>query len=536
MRKLDTIVWSIGARQQRLHISSTTPVWGTGTPLASWLSQIDLWSRGSADRTLVSLCEVVQRNAGDSEHRVLDVDDETITLCSRIDPAAARDRLALLAEASAFLSASTDLATVATAAARLAVPGLADWCVLRLSPLLEHVQRLVVGHRDSVREKEIRDIERRRHLRGQWAATLRGDGCTLTVETTSAPAPSDGHSRARMPSVGAELLGRGLASEITADLHGQRGRLGRLTFALARPSARYGIFDLVVANAFAQRVATALEQAALVQRSASDTLRRDQLLATVTHDLRNPLTAILAGAQGLLAAEDKTSSSGRHRRLEVIRRSAERMNRLTEDLLSVSQIERGGIALRCTTNSVHALLSEAAALFEPLAAQRAQTLVVSTPTPDVAVKCDSDRILQVLSNLMGNALKFAREHGRIELRAGLARDHVCFSVTDDGPGIAPANLPRVFELGWQATPCDHRGLGLGLAIAKALVLVHGGEIWVESRVGAGTTFFFTLPLDVAGAAVGSSPQARRHKTPTPGFFYVAPAAPANDALGARSAR
>jgi len=181
---------------------------------------------------------------------------------------------------------------------------------------------------------------------------------------------------------------------------------------------------------------------------------------------------------------------------------------------------------------VRSMLTEAAALFEPLAAQRAQTLVVSTPTPDVVVKCDSDRILQVLSNLMGNALKFAREHGRIELRAGLVRDHVCFSVMDDGPGIAPANLPRVFDLGWQATPCDHRGLGLGLSIAKALVLVHGGEIWVQSRVGTGTTFFFTLPLDVAAATFAS--QARRHKTPTPGFFYVAP--PANDTVDARSIR
>jgi signal transduction histidine kinase len=534
MRKLDTIVWSIGARQRRLHISSTTPVWGTGTPLASWLSQIDFWSRSTADGSLVSLCEIVQRHAGDSEHRVLEADGESITLCSRIDPAAARDRLALLAEASVFLSSSTDLATVATAAARLAVPGLADWCVLRLSPALERVQRLIVGDRDSAREKEIRDIERRRHLRDQWAATLRGDGCTLTVETTAAPPPArPERSRPRAPSpVGAELLGRGLSSEITADLHGQHGRLGRLTFALARRSARYGIFDLVVANAFAQRVATALEQAALVQRSASETLRRDQLLATVTHDLRNPLTAILAGTQGLLATEGTATSAGRQRRLEVIRRSAERMNRLTEDLMAVAQIERGGIALRSATNSVRAMLTEAAALFEPLAAQRAQTLVVSTPSPDVVLKCDSDRILQVLSNLLGNALKFTPDRGRIELRAALSRDYVCFSVADNGPGLPPGHLARVFDLGWQATPCDHRGLGLGLSIAKALVLVHGGQIWLESRVGAGATFFFTLPLDVAITTPG--PQSRRHKTPTPGFFYVA--APANDTADARSMR
>jgi len=536
MRKLDTIVWSIGARQRRLHVSSATPVWGTGTPLDTWLSQIDLWTRETANGRLVSLCETVQRYAGDTEHRVLEADDETITLCSRIDPAAARDRLGFLAEASAFLSASTDLATVATAAVRLAVPGVADWCVLRLSPTLEHVQRLVVGDRDSTREREIRDIERRRHLRDRWGATLRGDACTLTVETTAAQPPvHEGRSPPRRPSaVGAELLGRGLTSEITAELQGQNGRLGRLTFALARRSARYGIFDLLVATAFAQRVATALEQAALVRRSASETLRRDQLLATVTHDLRNPLTAILAGAQGLLAAEGATTSPGRQRRLEVIRRSAERMNRLTEDLLAVAQIERGGIALKCATHSVQSLLNEVAALFEPLAAQRAQTMVVSTPAPDVVVKCDSDRILQVLSNLVSNALKFTPERGRIELRAVLVRDRICFSVVDDGPGISPSQMSRVFDLGWQATPGDHRGLGLGLAIAKALVLVHGGEIWVESRVGAGATFFFALPIDLAVAGAGPPGSARRHKTPTPGFLYVAPRA--DHSLGVRSVR
>jgi signal transduction histidine kinase len=208
------------------------------------------------------------------------------------------------------------------------------------------------------------------------------------------------------------------------------------------------------------------------------------------------------------------------------------MNRLTEDLLAVAQIERGGIALRSATNSVRAMLTEAAALFEPVAAQRAQTLVVSTPSPDVVLKCDSDRILQVLSNLLGNALKFTPDRGRIELRAALSRDYVCFSVADNGPGMLPGHLARMFDLGWQATPCDHRGLGLGLSIAKALVLVHGGQIWLESRVGAGATFFFTLPLDVAITTPG--PQSRRHKTPTPGFFYVA--APANDTADARSMR
>jgi signal transduction histidine kinase len=416
------------------------------------------------------------------------------------------------------------------------VPGLADWCVLRLSPTLENVQRLLVGHGDWEREKEIRDLERQRHLRDQWPGTLRGDGCTLTIDTTCVPAsasasvlasavaPAEGDARPRVHSAAetaSELLGRGLTSEITADLQGQHGRLGRITFASTRRSPRYGIFDLIVANAFAQRVATALEQAALVHRSASAALRRDQLLATVSHDLRNPLTAILAGTQGLLASEGTTTSTGRHRRLEAIRRSAERMNRLTEDLLSVVQLDHGGIALRRSASSVHGMLAEVASLFEPLAAQRSQTLVVSTPSPDIVLKCDSDRMLQVLSNLVGNALKFTPDHGRIELRAWLAREHVCFSIADDGPGIPASSLAHVFDVGWQANPCDHRGLGLGLAIARALVLVHGGDIWVESRAGAGATFLFTLPLSAAPAVTGAAAPARRGKTPTPVLFYTA---------------
>jgi signal transduction histidine kinase len=132
--------------------------------------------------------------------------------------------------------------------------------------------------------------------------------------------------------------------------------------------------------------------------------------------------------------------------------------------------------------------------------------------------------LQVLSNLVGNALKFTPDGGRIQLKAWLAGREVRFAVADDGPGIRSRQLSRVFNAFWRAPPREHGGLGLGLAIAKELVSAHGGRIWVESPPGAGATFFFTLPLPIAGpeaANDGARPAAtRRTRTPAPTLLYA----------------
>jgi signal transduction histidine kinase len=520
------IVWSIAARTRRVRISNVPPRWDAGTPLDSWLKQVDLWSAERPGRLLVELGRIVGRSTDGCEHRVLGINGDTLTLCSRIDAGTALDRLAFLGEVSTFLSASTDIGTLATAASRLAVPQLADWCLLRFTSTAGSARRIWVGHADAAQERRIHQAVRRRQFPCHGGATWFGAGFTLTIDARA----GGGDRRPGQPAtdVGADPSSSGsddlgLASEITVDLVGRAARLGKLSLASKRGGRRYGIFDVMMAMDFAQRISTAIEQAVLVRRTLRAARQRDQLLATVSHDLRNPLTAILAGTQGLLTSAGGSANPNDQRRIQAIRRSAERMNRLAEDLLTATQLERGGIPLRPARHSVAALMREVGELFEPLAAQRAQTLDLAVPDPDLLIHCDADRILQVLSNLLGNALKFTPDGGHIGLSAAMVGDQVRFSITDDGPGIRPHELSRVFDAHWQAEPRDYGGVGLGLAIAKELVTAHGGKIWVESRRGAGATFLFTLPIDREDQSERRDTRSvKRSRTPVPPLLYTPP--------------
>jgi signal transduction histidine kinase len=140
-----------------------------------------------------------------------------------------------------------------------------------------------------------------------------------------------------------------------------------------------------------------------------------------------------------------------------------------------------------------AVIEDVCETLEPLASHQSLVLVCNTAAGLPPILVDGDRILQVFSNLVGNALKFTPAGGTITVQAEAADRAVRFSVADTGPGIPAEQIPRLWDRYWQASKTDHRGAGLGLAIAKGIVEAHGGQIWVESEVGRGTTFFFTVP-------------------------------------------
>jgi len=222
---------------------------------------------------------------------------------------------------------------------------------------------------------------------------------------------------------------------------------------------------------------------------------RDEVLGIVAHDLRNPMNAIAVSAAtmtGVPVSEDQ-----RLRQLEIIRRSAKELDRLISDLLDVSRIESGTFVIRAAPVHVRALLDEAQQLFEPLARARQIALDVGTAADLPPVAGDRDRLVQVLSNLLDNALKFTRAHGRVVLRARRLDGAVQISVEDSGPGIPAEHLPHVFDRFWQADRASRAGAGLGLAICKGLVEAHGGRIEAESTFGHGAVFRFTVPCAAA---------------------------------------
>jgi signal transduction histidine kinase len=226
---------------------------------------------------------------------------------------------------------------------------------------------------------------------------------------------------------------------------------------------------------------------------------REEVLGVVAHDLRNPLSTIITSTDMLL--QEKLEPARRTELLEVALRNGRQMNRLIGDLLDTVRMHAGKFTLDLEDVAVVTLFRQAEETFRPIAEKRAIYLEAIPPDDGVAVRADPFRVSQILGNIVGNALKFTPEQGTVTIRAAANGNHVAIHVTDTGPGIAPADIEHLFDDFWQARRNDHRGVGLGLAIAKGVVEAHGGMIWCDSAPGRGSTFSFTLPRAVtAGSA------------------------------------
>jgi two-component system, sensor histidine kinase and response regulator len=236
----------------------------------------------------------------------------------------------------------------------------------------------------------------------------------------------------------------------------------------------------------------------LKQKAEAATRVRDDVLATVSHDLKNPLGTIFTSSTLLLDME--MSPDAVRRQLEIIRRTAQRMDRLIQDLLDVSRLEAGHFSLELQAESAGSLMAEAHELLAGMAQAKNIGVTMRISHDDVLVNADRNRVLQVFSNLIGNAVKFTEEGGRITLAAGVDGDYMRFSVIDTGTGISAEDLPHIFDRFWHGA--EGGGSGLGLAIARGIVEEHGGSITATSS-GAGSTFSFTLPLVSVSSEVAS---------------------------------
>ena len=234
----------------------------------------------------------------------------------------------------------------------------------------------------------------------------------------------------------------------------------------------------------------------LTERARSDFAisNRDDFLGIVSHDLRNLLQGVVVNTDllSLRAADDEEGRqmlSG----LKRIERYSARMIRLIGDLVDVTSIDAGRLAVTPRSQDLCELAAEAVATFEPVAAAKKISLVLeSAESPPVLADFDHDRIMQVFANLLTNAIKFSPEGGKVWVRVERAEGTALCIVGDNGPGIPDAMLDLVFERFWQAGKDDRRGLGLGLYISRCIVEAHGGTIWAESKMGEGSRLSFTL--------------------------------------------
>ena len=278
---------------------------------------------------------------------------------------------------------------------------------------------------------------------------------------------------------------------------------GAITLLELDGRSPYGSDVRDLAEKFASHASLALENARLYREARRATEGRDQVLGVVSHDLRNPLSAIAMCASAL--REDTTiADTERESLLTTIVESTEWMNRLIQDLLDVASIEAGRLSLERARESPLSLVSRAVRMFEVEATQRRVALVEQLPAELPTLSMDASRIVQVLGNLLRNALKFTPDGGRITVGAVMQAGAVVFFVRDTGPGIPLADQPRVFDRYWHSRrTANKRGTGLGLSIAKGIVEAHGGRIWLESMPGQGATFYFSIPAEALVSIPGS---------------------------------
>ncbi|MGI8547113.1 MAG: sensor histidine kinase [Gemmatimonadaceae bacterium] len=411
---------------------------------------------------------------------------------ARAAPEAAERRAAFLAEASHVLGMSFDYHTTLATLTRLAVPALADYCTVDIIGRDGVIERVGVAHVDRDKEPLLwqaarwvnTDAPKAHHLRKALVdgeSVLCGDAPDVMIATQHIDQEQE-HL----------LMQLGPQSLLSVPLRVRGVIVGALTLYSAESGRRYDPDDLALAQELALRAALAVENARLFHEAELATRARDQMLGVVAHDLRNPLGTMLMASE--LIEESLTSESPARRHIAIVLRSGERMNRLIQDLLDVRRIDSDRLSIEPRSVPAVALLGEATEMLRLLAAASRLDLVLDAPDDLPNVLADPPRIHQVLSNLIGNAIKFTPQGGRITLRGTRNEADMRVAVCDTGPGIPAEQLPHIFGQFWQGTRADHRGIGLGLAIAKGIVEAHRGRIWVESTVGEGSKFFFTLPV------------------------------------------
>jgi signal transduction histidine kinase/FixJ family two-component response regulator len=406
----------------------------------------------------------------------------------------AREAAELLAAASRVLGASFDTDTALEQLARLLVPRVAERCALDLF------------HAPAPRRAAYARLD---PLRG---TTLAPDAAAPPADPAEGAAPRVLRAPVDGGRLGALFGDDAPGAALVVPLEAGGAVVGRLALGWADAERPTHPGDLALAAEVAHRAALAVENARLFREARAATEARERILAVVAHDLRSPLCAIRFDAEMLLErlrARGETEA----RMAARIDQAAVRMDGLIEDLLDVARMDGGVLALNPAPVDVDALLADAADMLRPLAAAHELGFEWLAAGDAPLLRADGARLVQVVSNLVGNAVKFTPAGGTVTLACRAADGGVRVSVADTGPGIPPEQVPHVFGAFWQARNADRRGLGLGLVIARGIVEAHGGRIWVESEPGRGTTFVFTLPAAPPSGAVAPGPVPESHPEP-----------------------
>ncbi|MCZ7686348.1 MAG: GAF domain-containing protein [Sandaracinaceae bacterium] len=415
--------------------------------------------------------------------------------CRRAEEASRRADF--LARATGILTETLEIESIPGRLVELAVPELADWCVLDVARGGAWLERVAVAHVDPARRRALADWARR------WPRRPVG-------ECPSSRAFSTGQSLF-IPELDESVLAQtwvesehcdhlrwlGARSLMAVPLSARGRRLGAIVFGSAE--RRYTQDDLRLAEALAARAAIALDNARLHREANEAIARRDEFLAMAAHELYTPLTSLSLAAAHL--AQDMPETG--QRSVDVVQRGARRLTRLVDEMLDVARASSGSLTLRRERADLVEIARRALAATRAAAAGAGSALALDAPAP-VHGTWDTARIEQLVTNLVKNAINFGA--GRpIEVRVTADDGTARVVVRDHGPGVAKEDLDRIFERFERASPGPPAGgLGLGLFIARGIAEAHGGAVHASSEPGRGATFVVELPLGEPPSAGASS--------------------------------
>ncbi len=419
---------------------------------------------------------------------------------ARLEAEESRRRVQFLAEASEVLGASLDYDETLTSVVRLAVAFLADWCSVDMCEPDSTMRRIAVSHADPARADLVkRAMTYPPDPLGQHPRTiaLRTGRSQLVPEIRQEDVATVVTDHEQLE-VMRQLAYR---SAMVVPLVARGETLGVLTFAITDSDRRYDATDLALAEDLARRCALAVDNARLYRAAQEANRTKDRFLATLSHELRSPLNAVVTWAH--LLRSGRLDEARTRRALTTIESSARLQARLIEDLLDIARVSSGKLLLEPGSVDLRSTIEASIDVVRAAADEKHITLDVVADVERCQVPGDATRLQQVFGNLLGNAVKFTPEGGTVAVELTCGDSEATVVVQDSGAGIPPDELPRIFEPFQQAGAASVRkgGLGLGLAISRHLIELHHGSIRADSAgLGRGARFTITLPLDVAEAS------------------------------------
>ena len=392
----------------------------------------------------------------------------------------AERRAAFLANTGRILTESPDPHAALSQVANLAVEWLANVCLIELVDAPGYLRPVALAI-SGIQDRELLLGSLHRDLPGGLGSLFGHDVILQSARPVLAKQAED-----------PRLTALGVRTYVAVPLRARNRTLGVLLLFRTDATA-YDEASLQFVNEVGHQAALAIDNARLLQQAEEGLRMREELLATVSHDLKNPLTTIRMNSEMLLTRHRAAQDLAAGTMAKAIHESSNQMQRLIHDLLDLTKIESGRIKLDRRPHDADELISDLMKMLESQAKEQDIELYKDVHPGESIANCDKDRVLQVLLNLAGNSIKFTGKGGRIRIEAQATGEGIRFGVIDNGPGIPEEELPRIFDRYWQARRTGRGSAGLGLSIARGIVEAHGGRIWAESALHMGSRFFFTIP-------------------------------------------